>query len=94
MAGVACSNPRINQLYGSLWWKLVYAAQPSYRARRENLPLTATLAERQAEHAAILSCMQRGILNDDGMRFAHPERAHIAPPRELPSWASQEMRQW
>lgn len=77
---------RINGRYGAAWWQLVYAAQPSYRAKRENLPLTGTLIEQDAERAAIIDCQRRGILDHDHMpdwtrRMRHPERA--VP--ELPS---------
>jgi hypothetical protein len=71
---------RINGRYGAAWWALVYAAQPSYRAKRENLPLTGSLIEQEAERSAILDCQQRGILDGDHMpewtrRNYRPERA-------------------
>lgn len=50
------------QVYGALWWQIVYAAQPSYRAAREDLVNRATLAEREAERAAVLDCHRRGLL--------------------------------
>lgn len=58
---------RITGRYGAAWWKLVYAAQPSYRAKRENLPLTGSLIEQDAERAAIIDCQRRGILDHDHM---------------------------
>lgn len=81
---------RINGRYGAAWWALVYAAQPSYRAKREDLPLAGSLIEQDAERAAIIDCQRRGILDPDPMperarRNYRPERA--VPARVVPeSW--------